>query len=125
MALLVLSLLVLVGCARVGDAQGWPSGVVENGTLFIGTQDGDFRALDTATGKMLWSFRLRLRGEDEDGRAIYGAPVISEDAIYFAGYGGMLYVDSLSAADGPVPTYLDLLRIDAETIANALAPAAN
>ena len=42
-----------------------------------------------------------------------------------ARYGGMLYVDSLSAADGPVPTYLDLLRIDAETIANALAPAAN
>ena len=42
-----------------------------------------------------------------------------------ASYGGMLYVDSLSAADGPVPTYLDLLRIDAETIANALAPAAN
>ena len=42
-----------------------------------------------------------------------------------ARYGGMLYVDSLSAADGLVPTYLDLLRIDAETIANALAPAAN
>ena len=42
-----------------------------------------------------------------------------------ASYGGMLYVDSLSAADGPVPTYLDLLRIDAETNANALAPAAN
>ncbi|WP_045388592.1 metal ABC transporter substrate-binding protein [Falsirhodobacter sp. alg1] len=39
-----------------------------------------------------------------------------------ANYGGMLYVDSLSAADGPVPTYLDLLRIDAETIADALAP---
>ncbi|PVA11195.1 iron ABC transporter substrate-binding protein [Pelagivirga sediminicola] len=42
-----------------------------------------------------------------------------------ARYGGELYVDSLSAADGPVPTYLDLLRIDAETIANALAPQAD
>nr|WP_324755210.1 metal ABC transporter substrate-binding protein [Roseovarius sp. Pro17] len=39
-----------------------------------------------------------------------------------AEYGGELYVDSLSEADGPVPTYLDLLRVDAETIANALAP---
>ncbi|MEJ8571081.1 metal ABC transporter substrate-binding protein [Microbaculum marinum] len=39
-----------------------------------------------------------------------------------ATYGGMLYVDSLSEADGPVPTYLDMLRVDAETIANALAP---
>lgn len=42
-----------------------------------------------------------------------------------AAYGGMLYVDSLSAADGPVPTYLDLLRIDAQTIADALAPQSN
>lgn len=42
-----------------------------------------------------------------------------------AKYGGELYVDSLSEADGPVPTYLDLLRVDAETIADALAPRAN
>ena len=36
-------------------------------------------------------------------------------------YGGVLYVDSLSAADGPVPTYLDLLRVTAETIARGLS----
>lgn len=42
-----------------------------------------------------------------------------------AEYGGMLYVDSLSEPDGPVPTYLDLLRVDAETIAQALSPQAN
>jgi len=34
-----------------------------------------------------------------------------------ARYGGVLYVDSLSAEDGPVPTYLDLLRVTVETIA--------
>jgi manganese/iron transport system substrate-binding protein len=34
-----------------------------------------------------------------------------------ARYGGVLYVDSLSAANGPVPTYLDLLRVTVETIA--------
>lgn len=34
-----------------------------------------------------------------------------------AHYGGVLYVDSLSQADGPVPTYLDLLRVTVETIA--------
>ncbi len=39
-----------------------------------------------------------------------------------AKYGGVLYVDSLSAADGPVPTYLDLLRVTAETVARGLAP---
>jgi manganese transport system substrate-binding protein len=37
-----------------------------------------------------------------------------------ARYGGVLYVDSLSAADGPVPTYLDLLRHDTDVIAGAL-----
>ena len=33
-----------------------------------------------------------------------------------AKYGGALYVDSLSEADGPAPTYLDLLRVTSETI---------
>nr|WP_190318343.1 metal ABC transporter substrate-binding protein [Nocardiopsis listeri] len=34
--------------------------------------------------------------------------------------GQTLYVDSLSEADGPVPTYLDLLRHDAEAIVEGL-----
>ncbi|MBA3478932.1 MAG: metal ABC transporter substrate-binding protein [Lautropia sp.] len=33
-----------------------------------------------------------------------------------AKYGGVLFVDSLSEADGPVPTYLDLLRVTSQTI---------
>ncbi len=37
-------------------------------------------------------------------------------------YGGVLYVDSLSAEDGPVPTYIDLLRVTSETIAEGLNP---
>ncbi|NIF58308.1 metal ABC transporter substrate-binding protein [Enterobacter sp. Ap-916] len=37
-----------------------------------------------------------------------------------AHYGGVLYVDSLSAADGPVPTYLDLLRVTTSTIVNGI-----
>lgn len=34
--------------------------------------------------------------------------------------GGTLYVDSLSPADGPVPTFIDLLRYDANTIVTGL-----
>jgi manganese/iron transport system substrate-binding protein len=37
-----------------------------------------------------------------------------------ARYGGVLYVDSLSDEGGPVPTYLDLLRVTTETIAQGL-----
>ena len=33
-----------------------------------------------------------------------------------AKYGGVLYVDSLPAADGPVPTYIDLLNVTVSTI---------
>lgn len=33
-------------------------------------------------------------------------------------YGGVLYVDSLSRANGKVPTYLDLLRVTTQTIAD-------
>jgi len=38
-----------------------------------------------------------------------------------AKYGGVLYVDSLSEADGPVPTYLDLLRVTTQTIVTGLS----
>ena len=41
-----------------------------------------------------------------------------------AAYGGVLYVDSLSEADGPVPTYLDLLRVTTQTIATGLTTSA-
>jgi manganese/iron transport system substrate-binding protein len=42
-----------------------------------------------------------------------------------AAYGGVLYVDSLSEGDGPVPTYLDLLRVTATTVAEGLTAATN
>ncbi len=35
-------------------------------------------------------------------------------------YGGVLYVDSLSEPDGPVPTYVDLIKVTTETIAKGL-----
>ena len=34
-----------------------------------------------------------------------------------AAYGGVLYVDSLSTANGPVPTYIDLLKVTVGTVA--------
>lgn len=42
-----------------------------------------------------------------------------------ARYGGVLYVDSLSEPDGPVPTYLDLLRVTSETVASGLSAGTN
>ncbi|TCK30979.1 manganese/iron transport system substrate-binding protein [Ancylobacter aquaticus] len=36
-------------------------------------------------------------------------------------YGGVLYVDSLSETDGPVPTYIDLLRVTTSTLQKGLS----
>jgi manganese/iron transport system substrate-binding protein len=40
-------------------------------------------------------------------------------------YGGVLYVDSLSEAGGPVPSYLDLLTVTSQTVADGLTVARN
>ncbi|WIL44332.1 metal ABC transporter substrate-binding protein (plasmid) [Pantoea agglomerans] len=37
-----------------------------------------------------------------------------------AHYGGVLYVDSLSNAQGPVPTYLDLLKVTTKTLVQGI-----
>lgn len=42
-----------------------------------------------------------------------------------AAFGGVLYVDSLSAPDGPTPTYIDLLRVTTATIAQGLTAPRN
>ena len=37
-----------------------------------------------------------------------------------ANYGGVLYVDSLSAENGPVPTYIDLLKVTTRTLVKGI-----
>ena len=39
-----------------------------------------------------------------------------------ATYAGVLYVDSLSTSNGPVPTYIDLLKVTLATITSGLVP---
>lgn len=60
--------------------------------------------------------------------AVFSESTISPDAAKQvaretgARYGGVLYVDSLTDADGPAPTYLDLLLLTTSTIAEGLKP---
>lgn len=59
-------------------------------------------------------------------RAVFCESTVSDHAMKQvvdatdASFGGVLYVDSLSDQGGPVPTYVDLLKHDAETIARGL-----
>lgn len=52
------------------------------------------------------------------------APMRQVASATGARLGGVLYVDSLSEADGPVPSYLDLIRHDADTVVAGLTGSA-
>ncbi|SCY14694.1 metal ABC transporter substrate-binding protein [Paracoccus tibetensis] len=87
----------------------------------------------------LWPINAEGEGTPQQVRTLVdrmretGAPVIFSESTVSdrparavaaetgARYGGILHVDSLSDADGPVPTYLDLLRVTSETIVTQLA----
>ena len=69
-------------------------------------------------------FRLPYFIKMGDHRDLLLAPFLRRFGQYtvpdFLGarYGGVLYVDSLSAASGPVPTYLDLLKVYSHFVHN-------
>lgn len=87
----------------------------------------------------LWPINADAQGTPQQVRAVIDAMRADKIAVVFsestvsdkparqiasetgARYGGVLYVDSLSAPDGPVPTYLDLLRVTSETILKGLS----
>ena len=82
----------------------------------------------------LWSINADSQGTPQQVRAVIDTmrtnniPVIFSESTVSAKpaqqvaretgahYGGVLYVDSLSKPDGPVPTYLDLLEVTIETL---------
>ncbi len=64
--------------------------------------------------------------DDNDVPAVFCESTVSDRAMQQvvqatdAAFGGVLYVDSLSEPDGPVPTYLDLIRHDVDVIVAGL-----
>lgn len=86
---LPLALLALAGCAgRIATPEGWSGGAVSEDTLYIGTREGDVRAIDTRSGETLR--RFTLLGE-ESARGVYGTPSIHNGTLYVGGYDGVLY----------------------------------
>ena len=87
----------------------------------------------------LWPINADQQGTPQQVRKVIDAVIANDVATVFsestvsdkparqvaretgAHYGGILYVDSLSDESGPVPTYLDLLRVTSDTIAKGLA----
>jgi len=110
---------------------------------WLATSEGAFSYLARDFGLKeiyLWPINADQQGTPQQVRAVIDAvrkhkiPVIFSESTISpapaqqvareteAKYGGVLYVDSLSSTDGPVPTFLDLLRVTSQTIADGLKP---
>lgn len=112
--------------AQVPEAQRWL--VTSEGAFSYLANDYGFKEL------YLWPINADAQGTPKQIRNVikkvreHKIPVVfSESTISNkpakqvaketkASYGGVLYVDSLSAKDGPVPTYIDLLNVTVSTI---------
>ena len=63
---------------------------VSNGTLFAGAWDGQFYAIDAATGKVAWSTFVGKAPDPaisycQQGIGVASQPVVSGDTVYVAG----------------------------------------
>ncbi len=113
--------------ATIPEAQRWL--VTSEGAFSYLARDYGFREL------YIWPINADQLGTPQqvrkviDGVRANAIPVVFSESTVSdrpaqqvaketgAAYGGVLYVDSLSEADGPVPHYLDLLRVTVDTIA--------
>lgn len=116
--------------ARVPEGQRW-----------LTTSEGAFPYLARSLGLkelFLWAVNADQQGTPQqvqkviDGVRTHKIPVVFSESTVSdkpmrqvaretgARYGGVLYVDSLSDARGPVPSYLRLLEYDVETIVKGL-----
>ena len=116
--------------ARVPEAQRW-----------LVTSEGAFPYLARSLGLkelFLWAVNADQQGTPQqvqkviDGVRANKIPVVFSESTVSdkparqiaketgARYGGVLYVDSLSDAGGPVPTYLKMLEYDVETVVKGL-----
>ena len=120
--------------ARIPEAQRWL--VTSEGAFSYLCRDYGLRPL------YLWPINADAQGTPQQIRAVidqvraHRIPVVFSESTVSdkparqvakeggARYGGVLYVDSLTDASGPAPTYLALLQANANTIVNAFsAPA--
>jgi outer membrane protein assembly factor BamB len=112
-ALLLLVMLIAIGMLASGCVSGlvpigWSGGTVDDGTLFVGTQEGKLAAvgltddsLRFAPEKLKATSQTGLFGcspvtgggcsGGSSGVAIYGSPVVYGDRVYIAGYNGKVY----------------------------------
>ena len=60
----------------------------QRGSVFCAACDGGIYRVDAETGKEIWRYKTPA---SEASRAIYSAPVCTEDAVYFGSFDGYVY----------------------------------
>jgi orotate phosphoribosyltransferase len=68
--------------------------VVDDKRIYFGSDGGLFRALDSASGELIWDFKVETRSH----KNIWSAPSLHGGRVYFGGYDGNVYC--LDAATG-------------------------
>lgn len=127
--------------AEIGPMQSEIAKVPEN-ERFLVTSEGAFSYLARDLGMKelyLWPINADSQGTPQQVKAVVDQVIENKIPVVFsestvsdkpakqvaaetgARYGGVLYVDSLSEPDGPVPTYLDLLKVTVSTIVKGFA----
>ncbi len=109
-----LGILVAIGllgaaCANVADPKGWAAPTTVDDNLFASVENGKMAALDPDDFSITWLFppkdtdekqRLEATYGKLDLEAIYHAPIVSAETLYFAGYNGIIY--ALNTSDGAI-----------------------
>jgi manganese/iron transport system substrate-binding protein len=127
--------------AEIEPMQAEIAKVPEN-ERFLVTSEGAFSYLARDLGMKelyLWPINADSQGTPQQVKAVVDQVIENKIPVVFsestvsdkpakqvaaetgARYGGILYVDSLSEPDGPVPTYLDLLKVTVSTIVKGFA----
>ena len=105
LVVLLLGGVTIFGCVSGGQPKGWSGGTIVNGTLFLGSMEGELVALNASDGTRLWEVTLETArtGGGFFGCApaftlapIYGTPVVDGDLVYVGGYNGKIYAISWS-----------------------------
>ncbi|MFA5316189.1 MAG: PQQ-binding-like beta-propeller repeat protein [Dehalococcoidales bacterium] len=108
--LLLVVVVLLGGCTRTTLAGGGSAAVVDNGTLYIGSQHGELLVIN-AQGGRLWSVTLEQPAQSNflgcsaaaSPVAVYSTPVLDGDMVYVTGYDGRLRVYREGIEQGRYP----------------------
>ena len=96
-AVLAVVLASCTGGSLRGSSTGWSPAAVSDGVVYIGTKQGEVKAIEDGfnSARVKWTFCVRESANknkcDDDLDGVYDAPVVGEDLVYVAGVDGYLY----------------------------------